>query len=275
MLPDRDAMLKARLATKDLDHQFRNRIEHGMACSPFLSEAITKIVHDIYLPVLDSCTNLKPGQALFQCTARSVGCSTPIADAMQVTVIITIDKGKEDQDIRAHHDIGALRRYRICRACNEAFVQGGLLTVEDLAYRLFNIGERTIVRDLSILRKDGENPPLRSTIKDMGRTLTHKAVLIKNWLKGDELSDLNRKYNHSISSIESYVNTFKRVIFLKNEKYSDEKIAYIQKISTPLVNAYLDLWTEYQSKALPHRIREVTEIVGVSQPFEKKQRRRT
>lgn len=264
MIQNREAMQQERLAAKDLDHQFRNRIEHGMGCSPFISEAITKVVHDVYLPVLDSPFNLKPGQALFQCTDRSVGSSQSVVDAKQVTVVITIDAGKEDHAIRLKKDIGGLRRYRLCRACNEAYVQGGLLTVEDLAYRLFNVGERTIVRDLSILRKDGENPPLRSTIKDIGRTLTHKAVLIKNWLKGDELSDLNRKYNHSFSAIESYINTFKRVIFLKSENYGNERIAYILKISVPLVEVYLDIWKEFQSKALPHRVREVLNIVGTS-----------
>ena len=275
MIQDREAMQQERLATKDLDHQFRKRIEHGMGCSPFISEAITKVVHNVYLPVLDSPLNLRPGQALFQCTDRSVGSSKPIADAKQITVVITIDAGKEDQSIRLQKDIGGLRRHRLCRVCNEVFVQGGLLTVEDLAYRLFNVGERTIVRDLSILRKDGENPPLRSTIKDIGRTLTHKAVLIKNWLKGDELSDLNRKFNHSFSAIESYINTFKRVVFLKNDNYNNERIAYIQKISVPLVVVYLDLWKEFKSKALPHRVREVLDIVDASHsnPLKKTKRR--
>ena len=208
------------------------------------------------------------------CPLIRVQFTTAIADAKQISVIITIDGGQEDQHIRAQKDIGALRRHRICRACNEAFVQGGLLTVEDLAYRLFNVGERTIVRDLSLLRKEGENPPLRSTIKDIGRTLTHKAVLIKNWLKGDELSDLNRKYNHSFSAIDSYVNTFKRVVFLKNENYSNERIAYIQKISVPLVKSYLDLWSEYKKRALPHRVREVLDIVGASRSPLKKTRRK-
>lgn len=40
MIIDRKAMLQDRLAAKDLDHQFRHRIEHGMGCSPFMSEAI-------------------------------------------------------------------------------------------------------------------------------------------------------------------------------------------------------------------------------------------
>jgi len=148
-----------------------------------------------------------------------------------------------------------------------------LLTVEDVAYRLLNVGERTVVRDLSLIRKEGENPPLRSTIKDMGRTISHKAILIKNWLKGDELSDLNRKYNHSFSAIESYINTFKRVVFLKHEGYTVERIAYMQKISDALAKTYLDLWQQFKDKAMPHRVKEMLEIIGAKAPLKKTNRR--
>lgn len=273
MIIDHKAMLQDRLAAKDLDHQFRHRIEHGMGCSPFVSEAIAKAVHEVYLPVLDSPTNIKPGQILFQCLSKSNGSTSRIADAEQITVVLTLDSGMTDQGVRKEKGVEGLRRFRLIRVCNEAYNQGGLLTVEDISYRLFNVGERTIVRDLSIIRKDGENPPLRSTIKDIGRTITHKAVLIKNWLKGDELSDLNRKYNHSFSAIESYINTFKRVVFLNHEGYTVDRIAYVQKISSSLATTYLNLWQEYKDKAMPHRVKEILEIIGTKvAPKKTKQR---
>jgi hypothetical protein len=273
MIIDRKAMLQDRLAAKDLDHQFRNRIEHGMGCSPFVSEAIVKAVHEIYLPVLDSTSNIKPGQILFQCLSKRNGSTSRIADAEQITIVLTLDNGMVDQDVRKQKGIDGLRRFRLIRVCNEAYNQGGLLTVEDIAYRLFNVGERTIVRDLALIRKDGENPPLRSTIKDIGRTVSHKAILIKNWLKGDELSDLNRKYNHSFSAIESYINTFKRVVFLDHEGYTIDRIAYVQKISASLATTYLTLWEEYKNKAIPHRVKEILEIIGTKvTPKKTKQR---
>lgn len=262
MIIDRKVMLQDRLAAKDLDHQFRHRIEHGMGCSPFVSEAIVKAVHEVYLPVLDTQSNLKPGQMLFQCLSKRNGSTSRIADAEQIAVVLTLDCGTIDQDVRKQKGIDGLRRFRLIRVCNEAYNQDGLLTVEDVAYRLFNVGERTIVRDLALIRKDGENPPLRSTIKDIGRTITHKAVLIKNWLKGDELSDLNRKYNHSFSAIESYINTFKRVVFLSHEGYTVDRVAYVQKISSSLATTYLNLWQQYKDNAMPHRIKEILEIIG-------------
>jgi hypothetical protein len=272
MIVDRQAMRQDRLAAKDLDHQFRHRIETGMGCSPFVSEAIVKAVHDVYLPTLDSPVNLKAGQMLFQCLTQRNGSSARIAHAEQVTVVITMDSGKADQDVRQRKGIDGLRRFRLCRICNEAYNQGGLLTVEDIAYRLLNVGERTIVRDLALIRNEGDNPPLRSTIKDMGRTVSHKAILIKNWLKGDELSDLNRKYNHSFSAIESYVNIFKRVVFLKHEGYSVERIAYLQKISRALAQTYLALWEQYRDQAMPHRTKDILGMLGAATTSKKRSR---
>jgi len=270
MIVDRKAMLQDRLLAKDLDHQFKYRIEHGMGCTPFVSEAIVNAVHEVYLPVLDSQSNLKTGQMLFQCLSTHNGSTSRIAEAEQLTVVLTIDAGSVDQEVRSKKGVEGLRRFRLCRVCSEAYNQGALLTVEDLAYRLFNVGERTIVRDLSMIRKDGDNPPLRSTIKDMGRTISHKVVLIKNWLKGDELSDLNRKYNHSFSAIESYLNTFKRVVFLKHEGYATERIAYMQRISESLAKAYLDIWEQYKEKAMPHRINEMIDLIGSKSAAKKK-----
>lgn len=265
MIFDKKAALIERLHAKNLDQQFRNRIEHGMGCSPFVSEAICTVVKEVYLPLLNSPINFQPGQMLFTCLNQSNGPSVPVKDALMVTVTLTIDGGSQDVTIRIKNGIEALRQHRIIRLCTEAHSQGGLLTVEDLAHRIFNVGERTIHRDLAILRKQNEWPPLRSTVKDIGRTVTHRALLIRHWLTGDELSDLQRKYNHSLSAIENYISTFKRVVALEHQKYSVEDSAYLLKISQALVRAYRQLYIDYDHKALPHRKKELQELLTVHQ----------
>lgn len=265
MIFDKKMALQERLRAKNLDQQFRNRIEHGMGCSPFISEAICSVVKEVYLPYLNLPQNLQPGQMLFSCLSHTNGPSVAIKDAQMVTVTLTIDAGAEDLEVRTKHGIENLRRHRLTRLCAEAHSQCGLLTVEDLAHRIFNIGERTIHRDLAVLRKQNHWPPLRSTVKDIGRTVTHRALLIKHWLMGDELSDLERKYNHSLSAIENYINTFKRVIVLQHQKYSVEDSAYLLKISQALVYAYRQLYTEYSSRAVTHRKQELLVLLELQQ----------
>ena len=273
---DRKRLLENRINSKDLDHQFKREIEHGMGCSPFVSNAITKVAHDVYFPLLNSHYNLKPGQMLFQCLGTSNTAKTQIAEADIKTVVLTIDAGKTDMSVRTQKGVVGLRQFRICRLCHEAYNQGAVLTVEDLAYRIMNVGERTIIRDLAHIRKDGQNPPLRSTVKDIGRTISHKSLIVKNWLLGDERSDLNRKYHHSISSIENYIDTFKRVVALHLQKYPLSKIVYLQKCSQKLIEGYLDIWYTYRHQALPFRIEEIEQLLqnAASEQHSKKKTRR-
>jgi predicted HTH transcriptional regulator len=76
-----------------------------------------------------------------------------LSESPMVNVILTMDAGEEDLKIRKEQGVIGLRRHQLQRICEEAFQQNGLLTVEDLANRIFNCGERTITRDLAALRK--------------------------------------------------------------------------------------------------------------------------
>ncbi len=89
MIFDKKAALIERLRTKNLNQQFRNRIEHGMGCSPFISEAICTAVKDVYLPILNSPSNLQPGQMLFTCLSTSNGPSVAIKDAVMITALLS------------------------------------------------------------------------------------------------------------------------------------------------------------------------------------------
>jgi hypothetical protein len=269
MIVDKKHMLFERLQLKNLDHVFRSRIEQGMGCSPFVSEAICNAVKEVYLPALHASDTLKPGQLLFACLSQSNEAGIAIKDSVQVTIVLTLDDGPQDLLIRQKQGVEALRRHRLVRLCQQAYQQEGLLTVEDLAYRLLNVGERTIHRDLAVLRQQHIHPPLRSTVKDIGRTISHRSTIVKNWLFGDELSDLQRKYHHSLPAIENYINTFKRLLSLKQQNHSVEQSAYLLKISRPLVHAYYDIWRQYGHKALPHRRKELLDTATPAQQRKK------
>ena len=144
-----------------------------------------------------------PGQITFQVVSVSNGPQVSIEHCQQVTAILTLDAGKGDLAVRKEQGVVGLRRHRIERVCHEAYQQGGLLTVEDLANRLFNCGERTLSRDLAHFRTQGISIPLRSTIKDMGRAITHRTQIVQEWLLGKEYSEISRAQFHSIPAWSS------------------------------------------------------------------------
>jgi hypothetical protein len=214
----------------------------GLNCSPFEARAILDSVHKVYGDYFNMTPSLKPGQIQFVITGVENGPSKSLKDAEMVTVILTLDAGTEDLDVKKESGVIGLRLYRLQRICQEALIQGGVLTIEDIANRIFNCGERTLVRDIKALKKQGIILPLRSTIKDIGRTLSHRVIIVEKWLRGMEYTDIARSTNHSPKAVSNYVRRFKQVVTLATENYEVHSIAFMAHISRPLAEEYIKLW---------------------------------
>jgi len=247
-----------RLAHKQLDQQFTHEVVQGLQCSPFEADALLDTVHRVYGMHFQTSGALKPGQLPFQVVAAHAPASRPLAECAQVTVMLTLDAGQEDLDLRRTQGVQALRRHRMERMCHEAFQQGGLLTVEDLANRLFNCGQRTLARDLKVLRAQGVVLPLRSTIKDMGRSITHRSLIVQEWLRGKEYSEIASSTHHSVPSVQNYVSKFKRIVALAQEGHDVHTLAFLIKVSPGLVEAYYELYRTMDMA--PHRREELLRL---------------
>jgi len=226
-----------RLSFKTLDRQFQQEAVEGLNCSPFEAKALTQVVKEVYFPLLEnkSIENIRPGQIIAQAIDLNESPGKPIKECKFRNIILTLDSGLSDLEIRQSKGIGTLRRERIKRVTREAFEQGTLLTAEDLVYKIFNVGYRTIVRDLSILRKNEDHIQLRSTQKDIGRTTTHKEQIIRLWLQGYEPAYIGRITNHSVDAISKYLEPFKRVIALTLEGRDKTSIAFLVGISKTVI----------------------------------------
>jgi len=247
-----------RLQAKSLDAQFVNEMVAGLNCSPFEAEAIVEKVHEIYTPLLETSQGIKPGQIQVTVVDASVAPNVPLAKAKQRLVTLTLHAGQEDIETRKKGSVPALRQKRLCRMCQEAFQQGGLLTLEDLA-NLFNCGVRTLINDLAALRKENIVPSLRSTTKDMGRAITHRRLIITLWLQGFEYSEIACKACHSIDSVGNYVDKFKRCAALFASGFDVHTVALMVKLSTPLTQEFQRIHGDLQG--VPHRLRELEEFL--------------
>lgn len=249
----------SRLETKSLDNQFVNDVIEGLNCSPFEARAILDTVHKVYGDFFDCSEELAPGKAKFIVISAEDMPSQKLDKASKVSVTLTINDDKEDLPIKENKGVVALRQHRLCRICNEAFMQGGLLTVEDIANRIFCCGERTIVRDLKDLRQQEIFIPLRSTIKDMGRTLSHRSMIVKEWVKGNEYTEIARRTNHSVKAVSNYVRKFKQVVALMKDGYDVHTIAFLTKISKKLAEEYIDI--KAHAEIVPSRVQELDTLL--------------
>ena len=248
-----------RLRQKQLDTLFVNTLIQGMNCSNFEAMAILNQVYEIYQPFFDNSATMKSGQVLFEAISVDNSPKLPLSECKLVRVILTIDAGEEDLSIREQEGVIGLRRHRFERITNEAFQQGGVLTVEDIANRLLNCGERTICRDIAFFKEQDIILPLRSTIKDMGKSISHRVLIIKQWLQGKDFSNIARNTNHTVKSVANYVDKFKRIICLAKDNYEINAIAYFIKLSPSLTQEYYQLYATV--KIAPHRELELNELL--------------
>ncbi len=249
-----EKLRQQRLDVKSLDNLFRRRIEHGANCSPFVSGAILQTVKDVF-PVTPEDTDnaLGLGQIRLLVVAAQEPAGKALEDCQKVTVVLTLDAALDDYQIRLRHGVDGLRRTRILRMTAEARDQGGLLSYEDLAFRLLNCGVRTIVRDVGALRLRGVEVPSRGQQQDIGPGLTHRVQAVRLYLQGLEANEIAHRLYHTLGAIENYVTTFARVAFLVAKKYDDDEIAFLIRRSSVLVAAYRQLYAEAQKQRSGHR----------------------
>lgn len=165
----------------------------------------------------------------------------PMAECRRVPVNLTMDSADDLEALR--QGIAALRRSKIQRLTRESQEQGALLTQEDLA-RLLCASRSTIKRDIAHLRSQGVDVPTRGQLKDIGRGVSHKTCIVRDWLAGYTFSEIKRRRWHALGSIERYCLDFQRVARLHAHGLSLAEIRVSTGLSERLIQEYLHLFGE-------------------------------
>lgn len=252
-----------RLKLKSQDTLLANMATQGAGLSPWESEVLVDMVQEVYFSD-PTDRPLTDGQIRYSCVAAREGAGKPIAECQLQTVVLSL---LHRDDLSVTLSSTALRQQRVMRMSEEAREQGGLLSQEDLA-RLLTCHVATIRRDIKSLRKTQEIVvPTRGQVKDIGPGVSHKAVIVKQWLQGKEPLQVARDTHHSLNAAERYIQHFSRTAFLKRKGFFPLQIALTIGISTTTVKSYLELYetthwmTQYRSRY------EEIDIIGV-QHFE-------
>lgn len=239
---DREELL--RLEAKTLDSRFLTIVREGLNCSPFEAEAVLEAVREVYFPFLDEAAGqAPPGKVTLVALDAEEPAGKPVAACRKVTVCLTVHRGADDDRLLQQGGPAALRRARIPELCQEALSQGGLLTAEDLAYRVFFVTPRTISRDLKTLRTadPGGMIPMRSTVHDLGPVLTHRTEIVRLALEGKTTTEICTILRHSPRAVANYLSTFTRCVQLHRKGLQVGQIAFLLRRGRVLVERYLEL----------------------------------
>jgi hypothetical protein len=253
-----------RLSVKTLDDRFLTEVQEGLNCSAFESHAVLNLVHEIFAPMMGSEAGVgPPGTMSIIVVDADEPAGKPLAKCRKRTVSLLVHRGAEDDRILHESGPEAFRRARISDLCQQALSQGGLLTREDLAYRILFVSPRTISRDLQRLRKEnpGSPVPLRSMIQDIGPVLTHRVQIVRLALEGKTMTQICQQMHHSPAAVANYLATFTRCAQLRQKKMEASQIAFLLNRSGGLIESYLNLLGECQREPkLAYHLEELLSI---------------
>ena len=258
MIRDQAYEQQRRISLKTLDHQFRKELEAGLNCSPIESGAIVELVKEVYFPYSDGSESFRPGKVVAMAVDIKEPPGRALKDCTFKRIFLTLFAAS-DPEYRRRNGVAALRRRQIRRMAQEAREQGALLSVEDLAYTLLNVSKSTICRDLKALRQAQVTVPLRGQQKDLGRGITHRLQIVKDFMDRHTFVQIQRARHHSLESIKTYLATFVRVGCLTEQGYALQEIAFMVKISPYLAGEYQKLYQSYrETEEYRDRLQEVT-----------------
>jgi hypothetical protein len=205
-----DAYGTARLAAKDAESAIVARICEDFNLTPVLARAHYEQMARYFAEYGHMA--LRPGELCYLAVASDEPAGKPIVACRKVQVALEL-AAPEDQQALHREGLAAMRRGRLARLARQAQVQGGLLTVEDLAY-LTCSSTATVKRDLAACRADGVAVPTRGQIRDIGPGISHKAQVVQLYLWGLQFTEIESRTRHSEVAIQRYLADFRQIAAL-------------------------------------------------------------
>lgn len=192
---------------------------------------------------------LTPGQTLWSAVARDErpGYRKSMAYTRQVPVVITLVNQDDVADLRANARRKDVLKRALVRAANDAYAQGGVLTVTDLDM-LFHLSHGRVAEIIREYETEtGEIVPRRGNVHDIGRTVTHKRIICrKAYLEGKPTHIIARETCHSPEAVDHYVLNLARVHFATVRRgMTAEQTAFATQMPLYLVREFVKLIEEF------------------------------
>jgi hypothetical protein len=190
------------------------------------------------------------------------GYGKTLADTQQRSVILDLWTREEIEELANRTKPKALLPQRVARLCQQAYQQGGLLTTTDLSLILGISGSKVRHAMHSWEEAHGQLLPTRSTIHDLGSTISHKRQIVALHLQGYFPSEIARMTNHDPHNVDRYLRDFERVYDMAREGAPLNKVCFLTGLSPRLVKEYLRIIKEQGLIPAPDPVASVSFVGG-------------
>lgn len=210
-----------------------------------------------------------PGQILVHAVAIEEPAGKPLKNCRMVEVRLTL-RADGDLQLRRSQGLATLNRTLVARLCREAFEQGAVLSLEDLA-DLLRLSVATVKRYKLALAQAGMPVKTRGDVADMGPALTHRDRIVKLFLQGYSETEVAQRTNHTLGCVEEYLADFLRIGLLAQDGYSPGETARLTRLSKRKVQAHRKLLANLEADSFYQgALKRVLEIHRLQRTMKKK-----
>jgi predicted transcriptional regulator len=136
-------------------------------------------------------------------------------------------------------------QHRFARWCQEAYAQGGVLSLFDLSL-LSGLSEAQVGYLIRQYEQDQLlTLPLRGTVHDVGPSVSHKAEVIRRFLRGQSPAEIARDLNHTQPAVDTYIKDYEVTRKLV-QKFPLAEIPALSRRSASLVKEHIKLIRQYE-----------------------------
>jgi len=212
------------------------------------------LIHDLLVEFdrhMIDAWKVDAGQAVWMAAHKdeTPGRNKTIENTRMVPVILSI-ASPEDLKLRLDgYSAKEIRKFKVARILREAYDQDGVMSLADVSL-LVGVSAGTVGRDIKEYQlENGVVLPYRGTIHDLGPTLTHKNIIIQQFVRNVPTPEIARRTSHSEGACDRYIKGFKKVQKLYRDGVPAENIASELEMSKSLVRQYVEIVEEMDKEA--------------------------
>ncbi|MDI6895303.1 MAG: DUF1670 domain-containing protein [Bacillota bacterium] len=217
-----------------------SKLESDYGCKPAQAEGLVRTAAEIRAWCCPEVSELQPGQVVW--LAHGTHRSRRTDPRLFVPVVLTLLTPEEmEHPPSSRAELKRLKMRQLERITAEAWRQDGVLTTVDLEW-ILHISPG-LIRELleAYQERFGVLLPTAGTVLDMGRTLTHKTIVVEMALQGLSTTEIARRIYHAPSSVDAYLRLFDRVLMLVYYRVPEKAMHRITGTSPALVKEHLEL----------------------------------
>jgi hypothetical protein len=209
-----------------------------------LIDELIKLIEKI-LPLKD---HLNPGQILWSVVSTSTR-----ADSLNprfVPVVLTIINEEDIEKLTKGVLMSQIMEQAIARIIQEAYSQGGLLSMRDIGLLTWRYGTA-----ISTYRKKYEKEhditlPHTGSLQDMGSCISHKSMIIRK-VEVDKKDPyaVAKETNHSMLSVDRYIKDFNRVRICHQDGKDVNFISLATGLNKYVIDEYITILNLCQNNA--------------------------